>query len=160
MDSFLTPYGLSNSGEEKLQLTPFGGVSKLGCSDGLCAGIIESHNFFVLGPILVKFHIPTRLNRELFNDIWPVEVGRRKVALHTSSHLTPIEVWQSAAPPLRRVAEFRARNWQIPVRRFWGVGKIWRPCDLRSRSYKRLNTHTHTRTHAHTHAHKAINIIV
>ena len=25
MDSFLTPYGLSNSGKEKLQFTPFGG---------------------------------------------------------------------------------------------------------------------------------------
>ena len=35
-----------------------------------------------------------------------------------------------------------------------GVGKIWRPCDLRFRSYKHLYTHTHT------HAHKAINIIV
>ena len=47
---------------------------------------------------------------------------------------------------------------------------MWRPCDLRSRSYRRLyahtHTHTHTHTHArththtHTHAHKAINIIV
>ena len=35
--------------------------SKQGCSNGLRAGFIESHNFFVLGPILVKFHIRTRL---------------------------------------------------------------------------------------------------
>ena len=61
MDSFETPYGLSNYGQEKLQFTPFWGVPKLGFSDGLCTGIIESHNFFVLGPILVKFHIRTRL---------------------------------------------------------------------------------------------------
>ena len=61
MDSFLTPYGLLNSGEEKLQFTPFGGVPKPVCSDGLRAGAIESHNFFVLDPILVKFHIRTRL---------------------------------------------------------------------------------------------------
>ena len=53
--------GLSNSGEEKLQFTPFWGGPKRGCSDGLCTGTIESHNFFVLGPILVKFHIRTRL---------------------------------------------------------------------------------------------------
>ena len=55
MDSFLTPYGLSNSGKEKLQFTPFWGVPKPGCSNSLRAGTIESHNFFVLGPILVKF---------------------------------------------------------------------------------------------------------
>ena len=61
MDSFLTPYGLSNSGEEKLQFTPFGAGPKPGCSDGLRAGTIETHNFFVLCPILVKFHIRTRL---------------------------------------------------------------------------------------------------
>ena len=28
----------------------------------------------------------------------------------------------------------------------WGVGKIWRPCDLQSGSYKRLYTHTRRRT--------------
>ena len=57
MESFLTSYGLSNSGKGKLQFTPFGGGPKPGCSDRLRAEIIESHNFFVLGPILVKFHI-------------------------------------------------------------------------------------------------------
>ena len=61
MDSFLTPYGLSNSGQEKLQFTPFWGGPKPGCSDGLGAGFIESHNLFVLGRILVKFYIRTRL---------------------------------------------------------------------------------------------------
>ena len=61
MDSFVTPSGLSNSGQEKLQFTPFWGGPKSGCSDGLRTGTIESHNCFVLGPILVKFHIQTRL---------------------------------------------------------------------------------------------------
>ena len=61
MESFLTPYGLSNSGQEKLQLTPFLGGPKPVGSDGLRTGIIERHNLFVLGLILVKFHIPTRL---------------------------------------------------------------------------------------------------
>ena len=61
MESFLTPYGLWNSGEEKLQFTPFWGGPKPVCSDGLRAGTIERHNFFVLVPILVKFHIRTRL---------------------------------------------------------------------------------------------------
>ena len=41
------PYGLLNSGEEKLQFTPFWGGPKPGCSDGLRTGIIKSHNFHV-----------------------------------------------------------------------------------------------------------------
>ena len=59
MDSFLTQYGLSNYGEEKLQFTPFWVGPKPGSSDGIFTGNIESHNFFVLGPIMVKFHIRT-----------------------------------------------------------------------------------------------------
>ena len=91
MESFLTPYGLSNSGQEKLQFTPFWGGPKPGCSDGLCTRTIKSHNFFVLGPIIVKFHIQTRLS----NNLSDVVVRRRKVVLHTSSHLTPTEAWRS-----------------------------------------------------------------
>ena len=61
MESFQTPYGLSNSGKEKWQFTPFGGGPKPGCSDRLRTGIIELHNFFDLRPILVKLQIRTRL---------------------------------------------------------------------------------------------------
>ena len=57
MESFLTLYDLLNSGQEKLQFTPFWGGPKPVCSDGLRAGVIESRNFFVLGSILFKFHI-------------------------------------------------------------------------------------------------------
>ena len=76
MESFLTPYGLSNSGQEKLQFTPFGGGSKPGCSDGLRAGTTESHNFFVLGPIMAKFHIRNRLFESfptIFRTWWCAE---------------------------------------------------------------------------------------
>ena len=90
MDSFLTPYGLSNSGQEKLQFTPFGGGPKPGCSEVLCTGTIESHNFFVLGPILVKFHLRTR-QIESFPTIFGRGGAVKKVALHTISHLTPTE---------------------------------------------------------------------
>ena len=83
MESFLTPYGLSNSGEEKLQFTPFGGGPKLVCSDGLRAGNIESHNFFLLGFILVKFHIRTRLI-ESFPTIFRTWCGEEKL------HFTPV----------------------------------------------------------------------
>ena len=83
MDSFLTPYGLSISGKKKLQFTPFWGVTKPGCSDGLRPGFIESHNFFVLGPILVKFHIRTRLIEGFPTMFWTWWCGEEKL------HFTP-----------------------------------------------------------------------
>ena len=85
MYSFQTLYGLSNYGEEKLQFTPFWGGPKPGCSDGLCAGIIESHNIFVLDPIMVKFHIKTGLIDSfpaIFRSWWCAE---------EKSHFTPIQ---------------------------------------------------------------------
>ena len=63
-------YGLSNSGKEKFQFTPFWGGPKPGCSASLHTGTIESHNFFVLGPILVKFHIRTRLIKTFPMIFW------------------------------------------------------------------------------------------
>ena len=167
---------------------------KLGCSDSVCARIIESHNFFVLGPILVKFHIRTCLiksfstmygfcnsgeeklqftpfwlwslagllrqrsyrnyrkpklfcltfylgeishsnsaNWELSNNVSLLEVLPRKVALHTSSHLTQIEGWRSAVSTTsegRRVSsEVRLENWT----QVWGLDKIWTACDSRLR---------------------------
>ena len=90
MESFQTPYGLSNSGKEKLQFTPFGGGPKLGCSDGLRTGTIESYNFFVLGPIMVKFHIRTRLI-ESFPTIFGRGGAPKKSC--TSHHFTPNANW-------------------------------------------------------------------
>ena len=88
MKSFLTPYGLPNSGLEMLQFTPIWGGPKPGCSDGLSTGTIESHNFFVLGPILSHSNSP---KLELSNDLADVVMRGRKVALHSISHLTPTE---------------------------------------------------------------------
>ena len=157
MESFQTPYGLSNSGEEKLQFTNVGAGPKLSCSDGLRTGTIENHNFFVLGPILVKFHIGTRLIESfptIFRTWWCAEENLHFTPFHTLRQLKRDE---ALFPPLRKVIGFRARYRQIPGRGFfWGVGKIWRPWDLRFRSYKRLYTHGHT--HTRIHAHKAINI--
>ena len=121
MNSFLTPYGLSNSGQEKLQFTPFWGGPKLVCSDGLRAGTIESHNFFVLGPILVKFHIRTRLIESLptiFRTWWCGEEKLHFTPVHTLRQLKHDE---ALFPPLGRVVEFRVRYQQIPVRMFWAV---------------------------------------
>ena len=90
IDSFLTPYGLSNSGQEKLQFTPFCGGPQPGCSDGLCTGNIESHNFFVLGPILVKFRIRTRLIESfptIFRTWWCSEEKLHFTPFHTLRQL-------------------------------------------------------------------------
>ena len=102
-------YGLSNSGKEKLQFTPFWGGLKPGWSDSVRAGIIESHNFFVLGPILVKFHIRTRLNESFqmtFRSWKCVEEKLHFTPVHTLRQLKRDEV---LFPPLGRVIEFRAR---------------------------------------------------
>ena len=110
MDSFLTPYGLWNSGEEKLQFTPFWGGPKPGCSDGLFTGITESHNFFVLRPILVKFHIRTRLIESfplIFRMWWCGEEKLHFTPVHTLRQLKRDE--KALIPPLQRVGEFQAR---------------------------------------------------
>ena len=58
---------------------------------------------------------------------------RRKVALHTSSHLTPTKAWRSPdsiTSEGRRVSsEVRLGN----CTQVWGVGQIWRAWDSRLR---------------------------
>ena len=142
------PYSLS--AKKSCSSYLFGGGPKLGCSDGLRTGTIESHNLFVLGPILVKFHIRTRLIESfptIFRTWWCGEEKLHFTPVHTLRQLKRDEV---LFPTLGRVAQFRVRYRQIPVRGFWGVGKIWRPCDIRSTSYKRLYTHTHGHTDTQT----------
>ena len=72
-------------------------------------------------------------NWELSNDFSDVVVRRRKVALHTSSHLTPTEAWRSPDSTTwegRRVSsEVRLGN----CTQIWGVGQIWRAWDSRLR---------------------------
>ena len=70
--------------------TYLGGLKPV-CSDGLRAGNIESHNFFVLGPTLVKFHIQTRLIESFPTTFWTWWCAEKKVALDTISHLMPTE---------------------------------------------------------------------
>ena len=87
----------------------FGGGPKPGCSDGLCTGTIESHNFFVLGPILVKFHIQTRLIetfRTIFRTWWCGEEKLHFTPFHTLHQLKRDE---ALIPPLRRVVAFPAK---------------------------------------------------
>ena len=117
---FVTPYGLSNSGQEKLQFTPFWCGPKRVCSDGLRAGTIERHNFFVLGPILLKFHIRTRLIESfptIFRTWWCGEEKLHFTPVHTLRQLKRDE---ALIPLPRRVVEFRARDGYETARRFGG----------------------------------------
>ena len=130
MESFLTLYGLSNSGEEKLQFTPFWVGPKPGSSDGLWTGTMESYNFFVLGPILVKFHTRTRLIesfRAIFRTWW---CGEEKLHFTSVQTLRQLKRDEALIPPLRRVVVFRARYVLETARRF-GVGQISRAWDSR-----------------------------
>ena len=138
MAIFLTPYGLSNSDQEKLQFTPFWGGPKPGFSDGLCTGIIESHNFFVLGPILVKFHIRTRLIQSfptIFRTWWCGEEKLHFTPFHTLRQLKRDE---ARFHHLGGSQSFEQGTSRYLYAGFWGVGKIWRPCNLRFTSYNRL----------------------
>ena len=109
MESFLTPYGLSNSAHEKLQFTPFSGRPKPVYSDGLRAGYIESYNFFVSGPILVKFYIRNRLI-ESFQTIFPTWwCGEEKFYFTPFHTLHQLKRDEALIPPLGRVVGFQAR---------------------------------------------------
>ena len=102
----------------------FWGGPKPGCSDRLRVRIIESHNFFVLGPILVKYHIRTRLMEgfpSTFQFRWCTKEKLHFTPFHTLHQLKRDE---ALFPPLGRVVEFRVRYWQIPVGRFWGKAKF------------------------------------
>ena len=120
MDSLLTPYGLLNSSEEKLQFTPFWGSLKLGCSDGLCTGTIESHNFFVLGPILVKFHIRTRLIESFLTTFRTWWCGEEKLHFTPFHTLRQLMCEEALFPPLGRVVEFRTRYRKLPDASYGG----------------------------------------
>ena len=65
-------------------------------------------------------------NRGLSNDLSDLVVRRRKVALHTSSHLTPTEAWRS---PYSTTSEGRRVSSEVRLGKctqVWGVGQIWR----------------------------------
>ena len=104
----------------------------------------------------MKFHIRTRLIesfRTIFRTWWCGEEKLHFTPFHT---LLQLKRDDARFHTLGGSWSFERGTDRYLVAGFWGIGKIWRPCDLRYRSYKRLYTHGHT--HTQTHAHKAINI--
>ena len=107
----------------------------------------------------MKFHIRTRLIQS-----FPTIFGTWCCA-EEKLHFTPVHTLRQLKRDEARFHHLgesksflRCTGIYLYAGFFWGVGKIWRPCDLRSRSYKRL--YTHTNTHKHTHTQKAIHIIM
>ena len=97
IESFLTTYGLSNCGEDKWEVHTFVWVVAGHC---LRAGIIESHNFFVLRRILVKFRIRTRLIGSFSSTYWSWSCAEEKLHF-TPGHTVPqLKRDEGLFPPL------------------------------------------------------------
>ena len=79
MESFLTPYDLSKCGQQKLRFTPFGVGPGEADETALVQELSKAISFFVLGPILVKLHIRTRLIESfpMIYSFWKVYGWRR-----------------------------------------------------------------------------------
>ena len=106
--------------QRKVVVHTFWGGPKLGCSDSVHAGIIESPNFFVLLCIMVKLHIRSRLIESFptMYDSWRCAEEKFHFTLvHT---LYQLKRYEGLFSPLRTVIEFRAWYRQIPVPGFWG----------------------------------------
>ena len=137
-------------GQEKLQFTPFWGGPKLLCLDGLRAGTIESHNFFVLGPILVKFHIRTQLIESfppMFRSWWWAEEKLHFTQFHTLCQLKRDEV---LFPPLPISLADRKGLKNLPRQIFSACVKFGgNPC--RDVDTLHFYAHTDRQTDRHTH---------
>ena len=132
MDSFLTPYNLSNFRPRKVAVHTFLGWSQAGLLRRLCTGTIESHNFFVLRPILVKFHIPTRLIESFLMTYRSRRCAEEKLHFTPVHTLRQLKHDEALFQPLWRVvvsSEVRLEK----CMQGWGVGQIWTAYDSRLR---------------------------
>ena len=78
-------------------------------------------------------------NWEFSNNVRLLEVCPRKVALHTISHLTPIETWRKA---VSNTSDRRTVSSEVRLEKctqVLGVGQNWRACD----SWLRKNSTSH-----------------
>ena len=126
-------YGLSTSGEIKLQFTPFWGGGKQGWSDSVRVGIIKSHNFFVLHSILMKLHIRTWLIESFSTIFWTWWCAVEKLRFTPFHALCQLKREEALFPPLGRIVRFRVRYGEKTACRFWGWAKFGERATLRLR---------------------------
>ena len=98
----------------------FGVVPSRAAQTAFVPELSKAITFFVLSPILVKFHILTHLIESfppIFRTWW---CGEERLHFTPFHPLRQLKRDEGLFPPLWRVVEFRARYRQILVRRFWG----------------------------------------
>ena len=138
----------------KVAVHTFLGWSQAGQLRRPSCRIIESHNLFVFGPILVKFHIRTRQIESFpttFRSWWCAKEKLHFTAVHTLRQLKRDEALFHHFGGLQ---SFERGTGRYLYAGFGGIGKIWRPCDKRLQGISAFNyTHSHTHKHTHTHTH-------
>ena len=97
--------------------------------------------FFVLGPILVKYHIRTRLVESFPTILRTWWCGEEKLHFTPVHTLRQLKRDEALIPPLRRVAGFRVRYRQIPGRGSFVRGNflVLRPVLLKSAYFNSAN---------------------
>ena len=108
----------------KIAVHTYLGCLKPVCSDGLRAGTIENHNFLVLGFILVKFHIRTRLIESFPTILWTWWCGEEKLHFTPVHTLCQLKRDEALIPPFRRVVELRAGVQLGNCTQVWGWAKF------------------------------------
>ena len=106
--------------QRKVGVHTFLGWSKAGLLRRPLYRNYQSHNFFVLGPILMKFQIRARLIDSFPSTFRFWCCAKEKLHFTPFHTLRPLKRDEALFPPLGRVVEFRARYRQIPVRGFGG----------------------------------------
>ena len=121
----------------------------------LCAGFMESRNFFVLRPIRVKFHFRTRLIESFPTTYWLWWCAEEKlhfIPVHTLSQLKRDKV---LFPPLPISLADRNGLKNLPRQIFSACVKFGsNPCRNVDTLGLYTHTHKHTHTHTNTHTHK------
>ena len=124
IESFPTTFWTWRCPKEKLHCTPFWGGPKPGCSDSVRTRIIKCHNFFVLGRILVEFHIRTRLIESFpttFRTGWCAKGKLHFTPVHTLCQLKRDE---ALIPPLRRGRRVSSEVWLGNCTQVWGWARF------------------------------------
>ena len=114
----------------------------------LCAGFMESRNFFVLRPILVKVHIRTRLIESFPTTSWLWWYTEEKLHFTPVHTLCQLKRDEGLFPPLLigLVDHNGLKNLSRQI--FSAYVKFGgNPC----RDVDTLGFYTHTHTHTHTH---------
>ena len=144
-------YGLFKCGQEKLRFTPFWGWPRRGWWDRLHAGIIESCNFFVLCPILVKLHIRTRLIKSFPTKYWLWWCAEEKWHFTPVHTLRQLKHDEGLFPPLPISLADRNGLKNLPRQIFSACVKFGgNPCRNVDTLRFYRQTHTDTQTHTHT----------